>query len=114
VCVLIVEDEPLVNLDIADELQRAGYEVISVFDADQAIAALDKRDDISVVFTDIDMPGSMDGPKLAAYVRDRFPPVTILITNGKRLPSELPVRAVFMPKPYMSKHVIETIGRLQR
>ena len=83
-----------------------------MFNADQAIEALESRNDISVVFTDIEMPGSMDGLKLAAYVRDRFPLVTIVITSGKKLPASLPERAVFMPKPYMSKLVIETIGRL--
>lgn len=113
VIVLVVEDEPLINLDIAEELRISGYEVISVFDADQAIVALEKRSDISVVFTDIDMPGSMVGLKLAVYVRIRFPPVAILITSGKRPPTNLPERAVFVPKPYMTKHVVEAISSVR-
>ena len=57
------------------------------------------------------MPGSMDGLKLAAYARSRFPPLLILIASGKRVPADLPERTIFLSEPYMSKHVIETIER---
>ena len=110
--ILVVEDESLINFAICDDLQRSGFEVISAYNADDAIAILETRPDITVVFTDIDMPGSMDGLKMAALARDRWPPLTIIITSGKRLPSELPERAVFMPKPYLAQHVVETIESL--
>jgi hypothetical protein len=58
------------------------------------------------------MPGSMDGLKLAAAVRYRWPPVRIVITSGKHLPPELPEGALFIPKPYSSAKIIETIARL--
>src|ERR1700709_1382833 len=97
--VLIVEDDSLINLMATDELKRAGYEVISAFNADEAIAILECRGDIRLIFTDIDMPGSMDGLKLAAAGRQRWPPVRIVITGGMWPPSELPEGAVFIPKP---------------
>jgi CheY-like chemotaxis protein len=80
--------------------------------ADDAITALKACEDIHLVFTDIDMPGSMDGLCLAAFVRDRWPTVEIIVTNGKHRPSALPKRAVFIPKPYPPPHVAETIRAL--
>jgi two-component system, response regulator PdtaR len=112
VLVLVVEDDSLINLMATDELKRAGYEVISAFDADEAIEILESRGDISLIFTDIDMPGSMDGLKLASAVRHRWPPVRIIVTSGKHLPSELPEGAVFIPKPYTAAKVIGTMARL--
>ncbi|WP_338695656.1 hypothetical protein V5279_05345 [Bradyrhizobium sp. 26S5] len=58
------------------------------------------------LFTDIDMPGSMDGLKLAAAVRDRWPPVHIIITTGKVRSLEIPANALFIPKPYVGKNVV--------
>ena len=73
--VLIVEDELLVQNVLQIELEEAGYDVILADNADAAIAILEARADIHLVFTDIDMPGSIDGLKLAACVRDRWPPI---------------------------------------
>ena len=72
-CVLVVEDEVLVNMFISGELRVAGYEVLTAFDADEAIRILEKRNDIDLVFTDIDMPGSMDGLTLAAAIKSAGP-----------------------------------------
>ena len=107
--VLIVEDEPLVRNLIAEQLVEAGYSVIEVGNADKAIAILEARQDIHLVFTDIDMPGSMDGLKLAAAVRDRWPPVHIIITTGKVRPIVMPSGALFIPKPYLHGAVISAI-----
>ena len=82
--ILVVEDESLINLMASEELQRAGHVVISAYNAAEAIAILESRDDIGLIFTDIDMPGSMDGLKLAAAVRDRWPPIKIIVTSGHR------------------------------
>jgi CheY-like chemotaxis protein len=81
--VLVVEDETFKRELVTDELREAGFSVVAVRTADDAIAILETRQDIHLVFTDIDMPGSMDGLKLAAAVRDRWPPVHIIITTGK-------------------------------
>ena len=77
--------------------------------ADEAIAILEARQDIHLVFTDIDMPGSMDGLKLAAAVRDRWPPVHIIITTGKTRPLEIPANALFIPKPYLGRTVVSAM-----
>lgn len=104
--VLIVEDEILVRDMVAEELVEAGFQVVHVGSADLAIAVLEARQDIHLLFTDIDMPGSMDGLKLAAAVRDRWPPVHIIITTGKARPMTIPANALFIPKPYLTKNVV--------
>ena len=105
--VLVVEDETLIRELVAEELEVAGYTVVIANDADQAIAILEARQDIHLVFTDINMPGSMDGLKLAAAVRDRWPPVhIIIITSGKIRPLEIPANALFIPKPYVGESVV--------
>ncbi|WP_310075061.1 response regulator [Phyllobacterium sp. 1468] len=75
-------------------------------DADEAIAILSERDDIRVLCADIDMPGSMDGLKLAAPVRDRWPPIKIIVTSGHRYMSDdtLPVEGRFFGKPPPQTH----------
>jgi len=86
--VLVVEDEPLLRLLAVDLVEEAGFEAVEAVDADQAVAILEPRNDIRIVFTDIDMPGSMDGMKLAAAVRDRWPPIEIIIVSGHRRPMD--------------------------
>jgi CheY-like chemotaxis protein len=80
--VLVVEDDHLLRLDAADMIEAAGFEVVGAANADEAIAILESRNDIMVVFTDIQMPGSMDGLKLARAVRGRWPPIKIVTTSG--------------------------------
>ncbi|MBD9390366.1 response regulator [Agrobacterium sp. AGB01] len=100
--VLVVEDEPLLLMAAVDLVEEAGFEAVEARNADEAIEILNARKDIRIVFTDIDMPGSMDGMKLAAMVRDRWPPVEIIIVSGHRKVSDddLPERSVFFSKPY--------------
>jgi CheY-like chemotaxis protein len=104
--VLIVEDEFLIREMLKDELEDAGYQVVSVPDADHAICVLEARQDIHLVFTDINMPGSMDGLKLAAFVNDRWPPVHIIVTTGRAKPLSLPPNALFIAKPYLGSNVV--------
>jgi CheY-like chemotaxis protein len=73
--ILIVEDEFLLRMDSAEMIENAGFEVVQAGNADEAISILQVRPAIHVVFTDIQMPGSMDGLKLARFVRDRWPPI---------------------------------------
>jgi CheY-like chemotaxis protein len=98
---LIVEDEVIVRLHIADILEGAGFSAIEAFNADDAIELLTSRSDIRVVITDVNMPGPMDGLKLAHAVRDRWPPVEIIVMSGKSRPNddELPARGMFFSKP---------------
>ena len=81
--VLIVEDEFLFRMDAVDMIAAAGFEVVEAANADEAIEILQSRHDITVVFTDIQMPGSMDGLKLARAVRGRWPPIKIVATSGR-------------------------------
>lgn len=112
--VLVVEDEAFLLFAIADELREAGFDVLEATNADQAIRFLEARQDIAILFTDIDMPGSMDGLRLSAAVRDRWPPIKIIITSGKRQPTQdaMPSGGVFLPKPYAPVTVAATIHGL--
>ena len=100
--VLVVEDEFLLRTNAAEMIADAGFDVVEARDADEAIAILETRPDIHVVFTDIQMAGSMDGLKLAHFVRGRWPPVKIIATSGNHVFKEgdLPEGGVFLPKPY--------------
>lgn len=109
--VLVVEDEPLVRLDAVDMLTGAGFRVVDATNADEAIAILERRRDIRVVVTDIQMPGSMDGLKLAAMIRDRWPPIALIVTSGQSWvrQHDLPERGRFLPKPYSGPRLVEAV-----
>src|SRR4051812_40216315 len=104
--VLVVEDEFLIADLARVELEEGGFTVIVVQNADEAIRVLEARTDIHTVFTDVNMPGSMDGAKLALAVRDRWPPVHILVTSGRPYPNSLPGDTAFIHKPYHMSDVI--------
>lgn len=114
VSVLVVEDEALIRMDIADQLERDGFFVFEAANADQAIVVLNAEPSVRIMFTDIDMPGSMDGLKLAAAVRDRFPPVQIIVTSGHRSveTSEMPAGSVFFSKPYQHAAVMASMRQM--
>jgi len=108
--ILIVEDELLIRINAVEMIEVAGFEVVEAASADEAIAILEGRLDINVVFTDIQMPGSMDGLKLAAAVRDRWPPIKIVATSGHELgPGDLPEGGRFLPKPYSPAEIMKTL-----
>ena len=109
--VLIVEDEALVRLCAVQAVEDAGYEVIEAANADEAIAILESRRDIRVIFTDIHMPGSMDGLKLAHAVRYRWPPIKIIVTSGRERigPQDLPDGGRFFAKPYDPAEIRDTL-----
>lgn len=110
--ILAVEDEFLILEFLADVLADVGFDVLTASNADEAILLLEHRTDICLLITDIDMPGSMDGMHLAAIVRNRWPPVRIVITTGKGLPRTLPPDARFIPKPYASNDMVELVVSL--
>jgi CheY-like chemotaxis protein len=114
--VLVVEDELLVRLDLVETLQRAGYRTYEAGTARDAISLLEKHAEIRVVFTDIEMPGTMDGLALAHYVRFRWPPTIIVISSGQLRPTQelLPSQVDFLAKPYHARElerVFEDIGK---
>jgi CheY-like chemotaxis protein len=112
--VLIVEDEFLVRMGTRAAVETAGFEVLEAGDADEAIAILAVRNDIRLIFTDIHMPGSMDGLKLARFVRDRWPPVKIVATSGRVrvTDNDLPEGGRFLPKPYSAGEITATLHEL--
>jgi CheY-like chemotaxis protein len=113
--VLVVEDEPLMLMDALDVVTEAGFQAIGAKNADEAIRILEGRADIRVVFTDVNMPGSMDGIKLAHAVRDRWPPIEIIVTSGltaENVQELLPERGIFFPKPYTPAQVASALKRL--
>jgi CheY-like chemotaxis protein len=112
--VLIVEDEPLLRMLAIDIAEEAGLAAIEASTADEALQILEQRPDIGVVFTDVNMPGSISGTDLASLIRDRWPPIALLITSGKVQvkASDLPKGSVFIPKPYDINALVETLQRL--
>jgi two-component system, response regulator PdtaR len=112
--VLIVEDELMLRINAAEMITEAGFDVIEAGNADEAIAILETRPDIHIVFTDIQMPGSMDGLKLTRFVRGRWPPIKLVATSGRIALEEgdLPEGGVFISKPYTSEKISATLRGL--
>lgn len=114
--VLVVEDEALLLFSLSDELREAGFTVFEASNADEAVAVLNRHPGIRLLFTDIDMPGSMDGLRLSELVRDKWPPVEIIVTSGKERPgpNRLPTRGLFIPKPYSTDGVVAAMQAMLR
>ncbi|MGY3355256.1 CheY-like chemotaxis protein [Bradyrhizobium sp. GM0.4] len=112
--VLVVEDETFIRMDVVDTLRAAGFDILEATNADEAIQMLERNPHVRLIFTDIDMPGSMNGLKLAASVRDRWPPVRIIATSGhvKIRVGDLPEDARFFPKPYQVAQIVDAIREL--
>jgi CheY-like chemotaxis protein len=106
--VLIVETHTIVRLEPASWLEEAGFGVLLASDADAAIALLNAHADIALLVTNIKMPGSIDGLRLAHHVRDRWPPIKIIVTSGLPIDRrQLPLGSLFLAKPYEPK----TLGK---
>src|SRR3984957_5599122 len=110
--VLIVEDEMILRMRAVDIVEDAGFCPVEAVNADQAIAILESRSDISLLFTDIQMPGSIDGLKLAHAVHERWPSIKIILVSGQVMPSEAerPADSRFFGKPL---GVEQMVGELQ-
>lgn len=113
--VLLVEDEPLVRMTAADDLEDAGFQVLEAANADVALAVLEARsEEVQVLFTDVDMPGSMNGFMLAEKVHSQWPHIALLISSGHQRPSpeQIPDSGAFLPKPYCTDAVVWHIHAL--
>lgn len=112
--VLVVEDEALIRVSAVQIVEEAGYDALEAATAEEAIHLLETRSDISLVFTDVHMPGTMDGIKLAHYIRNRWPPVRLMVASGIAILSEreLPSGTRFFRKPYGEKTIAEEMKRL--
>lgn len=118
--VLVVEDEMLVRMTAAAELEEAGFRVLEAANADMALTVLETRlDEVQVLFTDVDMPGLMNGMALAAQVHRRWPHIRLLISSGyvPPHPDEIPDDGHFVPKPYcgatLMRHICEMMEGTQ-
>jgi CheY-like chemotaxis protein len=109
--VLVVEDDPLLRILAVEVVEEAGFTAIEARNADEAVVLLESRADVALLFTDIDMPGSMDGLKLAHAVHHRWPPIKILVVSGKeRLQSsDLPSNSCFVGKPYRASALVDEL-----
>jgi CheY-like chemotaxis protein len=111
--ILIVEDEPMIRLSAADDLQALGFQVFEADNADVAMALLERNPAIEVLFTDIQMPGTMDGMALAALVGKRWPDIVIVITSGqvRPNPAQLAGCTRFVSKPYVINDLVAIFDR---
>lgn len=106
--ILVVEDEALVRLAAVDVLKDAGFRMIQAVNSDRALEILAADSNVQLLFTDVNMPGVIDGLALARLVRVRWPHIAILIASGKRSPQpeELPAGSRFEQKPYSPDTII--------
>jgi two-component system, response regulator PdtaR len=112
--ILVVEDSTIIRMGAVDLVQCAGYEALEASNAEEAIRILESRSDIDLVFTDVQMPGTMDGIMLSHYIRDRWPPVKLIVASGKAILEEisLPEGTMFFPKPYSDHTIADAIRQL--
>ena len=110
--VLVVEDDPILMLALVDFVEEAGCEAVEVSSVDEAIRTLESRMDIRTVFTDLDMRGSTAGMKLALSIRDRWPPIELLLISSQPWDDQdLPHRGVLLGKPFDRRRIV---GQLRR
>lgn len=112
--ILVVEDEILTRMGIVDYLQAQGYTLLEAQTGQQALEMLAREDRVDIVFTDVDMPGGIDGLMLASEVNAGWPSIGIIVTSGKAVPSErcLPQGSQFYPKPYRADAIHTAIVQL--
>jgi CheY-like chemotaxis protein len=111
--ILVVEDEPCVLMATSEGLRQYGFDVVEAINADEAVELLDRDQAISLVFSDVRMPGRMDGFQLARWTAERRPQVKVLITSGDVGTGEPPPgfdwSRNFVRKPYRVADVVEII-----
>ena len=114
--VLVVEDEALLRLQADEFLEDAGFEVVDAAHADEALQIMAARPDVTVLFTDIQLPGDLDGIELARLVHERWPKVLLLVTSGREKPpeSEIADDGRFLAKPYSRRDVVGEIRQMMR
>ncbi|HEY1613105.1 MAG TPA: response regulator [Rhizomicrobium sp.] len=110
--VLIVEDEALIRISAVHMVEDAGYTVFEACNSDEAIRIMESRSDIGAVFTNINMPGSMDGLTLAHTLRRRWAHIHVIVTSGPNVPNKLPANGRFIHKPYSAHQVTAALSEL--
>jgi CheY-like chemotaxis protein len=112
--VLIVEDSPIILMNALDLVADGSFEGVGAASADEAIAILEARADVRLVFTDVEMPGTIDGVKLAHCIRNRWPPIHLMVASGRVIhqESQLPAGSRFFSKPYDNETIINEMTRM--
>ena len=112
--ILVVEDDGLIRMDLADMLSDNGFAILEASNADQALAVLESQTTVKAILTDIDMPGSMNGIKLASIIASRWPDCKIIIISGRYSPDQgsLPEGARFMSKPISERQLRSTLSEM--
>jgi CheY-like chemotaxis protein len=115
IVVLVAEDDMLIRMFAVEALTEAGFTVLEVGHADDALKLLTaEARSVRALFTDINMPGTMSGLELAHHVRGNWPWIALLVTSGKAQPTseELPTGSRFLSKPYQANHVVQHVREL--
>jgi CheY-like chemotaxis protein len=109
--ILLVEDEPLVRMLGTDVLEDAGFAVVEAIDAREALEQLEEHPEVRILFTDVQMPGDLDGVALARIVHDLRPDVRLVIASGhaRLQPQDLPDNGRFVPKPYRPDELVDVM-----
>jgi CheY-like chemotaxis protein len=109
--VLLVEDEALTRIVTADAISEKGVMVWEASDADEALRLLDRKPHIGVLFTDVSMPGEVDGLELARRVHEARPEVELIVTSGaiKVDDEDLPDNGTFVQKPYRPEQIAQLV-----
>ena len=112
--VLVIENEPVLRIDALDMVERAGFEAVEALSVADAIRILEQRLDIRIVYMDLDPPRGVKGIEIAAAIRDRWPPIEIILTaaNFRKADLDLPVRSEFYSKPIQHGEIIAAMRRL--
>lgn len=110
--VLMVEDEPFIRELAVAAVEDAGFEVLEAQNAQEAMDILQSRSDVGVLFTDVNMPGSLDGLGLARLVHEHWPAIRLLVTSGRPLEAPVPDDGRFVAKPYSLSHLTDTVAEL--
>lgn len=110
--VLVVEDEALIRMDLVDLIEESGFQALEARNADDALAIMQGKVGFQVLFTDIDMPGSIDGLALAQVVALQRPDIRIIVTSGQTAPAykDMPKGAVFLPKPHEPDRLVAALN----
>lgn len=107
---LVVDDDALVLMDVCEILEKAGFRFYGADNGDDAVKLLgDYASSVTLLFSDVEMPGTLDGFGLARYVDERWPHIEIVIASGRIRPvdGDMPAKATFIPKPFNEQTVID-------
>jgi YesN/AraC family two-component response regulator len=109
--VLIVEDDPLIRMTAADLIADAGWEAFEAANAEEALKVIDEHPEIRVLFTDVNMPGPVDGIRLAECVNRDHPRIELVVTSGRQYFNDaaLPDEGTFLPKPYGQADLVRVL-----